>query len=67
MMKKVMDIADSNNVLMQASLERKMKCGVGLCGSCCIGENNNITICKEGPIFDSKQLKLFPQFGTYSK
>ena len=67
MMKKVLEIAESKNILVQASLERKMKCGVGLCGSCCIGENNDISVCKDGPIFNSEQLKKFPQFGSYSK
>jgi dihydroorotate dehydrogenase electron transfer subunit len=67
MMKRVLEIADSKNIEIQASLERKMKCGVGLCGSCCIGEKVNVTVCKEGPIFNSTQLKSFPQFGTYLK
>ncbi len=67
MMKKVLDIAESKNIKVQASLERKMKCGVGLCGSCCLGENNDISVCKDGPIFNSEQLKKFPQFGSYFK
>lgn len=67
MMKKVLEIADSRNIAVQASLERKMKCGVGACGSCCIGEENTITVCKDGPIFTSDKLNKFPQFGTYSK
>jgi dihydroorotate dehydrogenase electron transfer subunit len=67
MMKKVLDIAEAKNIKIQASLERKMKCGVGLCGSCCIGENNDISVCKDGPIFNSDQLKKFPQFGSYIK
>ena len=67
MIKKVLELADTKNIEMQASLERKMKCGLGLCGSCCVGENNNITVCKDGPIFNSNQLKTFPKFGTYSK
>lgn len=67
MMKRVLEIAESKNIEIQASLERKMKCGVGLCGSCCIGEKNKTTVCKEGPIFNSSQLKSFPQFGKYSK
>ncbi len=67
MMKKVLDIAESKNIKIQASLERKMKCGTGLCGSCCIGENNDISVCKDGPIFNSDQLKKFPQFGSYIK
>ncbi len=67
MMKKILDRAESKNIEIQASLERKMKCGIGLCGSCCIGETNNVSICKEGPIFNSERLKSFPQFGTYKK
>jgi len=67
MMKKVLDIAESKKIEIQASLERKMKCGIGLCGSCCIGENNDISVCKQGPIFTAGKLKSFPQFGTYSK
>jgi dihydroorotate dehydrogenase electron transfer subunit len=67
MMKRVFEIAESNNIEVQASLERKMKCGVGLCGSCCIGKDSNISVCKEGPIFNSKQLRDIPQFGDYVK
>ncbi|MBD3255043.1 MAG: dihydroorotate dehydrogenase electron transfer subunit [Candidatus Lokiarchaeota archaeon] len=67
MMKRVFEIAKDKKIEIQASLERKMKCGVGLCGSCCVGENNDISVCKDGPIFTSEQLKIFPQFGTYSK
>ena len=67
MMKKVLELAESKNIEIQASLERKMKCGLGICGSCCIGVNNNITVCKDGPVFNSDQLKSFPKFGTYNK
>jgi len=44
-----------------------MKCGIGLYGSCCVGEKNDISVCKYGPVFKSTQLKTFPQFGSYSK
>ena len=67
MMKRILEIADSKKIELQASLERKMKCGIGLCGSCCIGDDNNITVCKDGPVFSSMQLKSFPQFGTFKK
>ncbi len=36
------------------SLERKMKCGVGKCGHCQIG---NVYVCKEGPVFSYSQIK----------
>ena len=67
MMKRVLEIAEDKGIDLQASLERKMKCGVGVCGSCCIGENNDVCVCKDGPIFTLEQLRKFPQFGAYSK
>ena len=49
----------------QASLERYMKCGIGLCGQCCIGEG--LRVCKEGPVFDEKMLKNIKDFGIYKR
>ncbi|TXT60189.1 MAG: putative dihydroorotate dehydrogenase B (NAD(+)), electron transfer subunit [Promethearchaeota archaeon] len=67
MMRRVLELANEKNIDLQASLERKMKCGVGLCGSCCVGKENDIAVCKEGPIFSKGQLTQFPQFGSYKK
>ncbi|MFH1775639.1 MAG: FAD/NAD(P)-binding protein [Chloroflexota bacterium] len=39
------------NILL--SLERHMKCGLGLCGHCQI---NNVYVCQEGPVFSLAQL-----------
>ncbi len=36
------------------TLEMRMKCGIGKCGRCNIG---NIYVCKEGPIFSYQQLQ----------
>ena len=63
MMKKLFDI--SNNIPFQASLERYMKCGFGLCGQCCVGEG--LRVCKEGPVFDKKTLKNIEDFGIYKR
>ena len=30
-----------------------MKCGVGICGSCCVGED---LVCRDGTVFDGKHL-----------
>ncbi len=61
MMYKTFLLAEQHNVPVQASLERIMRCGIGLCGSCAIGE---IRICKDGPVLNSKQLrKLKGEFG----
>jgi len=40
------------------TLENRMKCGVGKCGRCNIG---NIYVCKDGPVFTYAQLKNLPQ------
>lgn len=36
------------------TLEMRMKCGIGKCGRCNIG---NLFVCKDGPVFSYKQLK----------
>jgi dihydroorotate dehydrogenase electron transfer subunit len=41
---------------LQVSLERYMKCGVGLCGHCII-DSHGSRVCLEGPVFDVKTLK----------
>lgn len=40
------------------TLERRMKCGVGLCGRCNIG---GTFVCVDGPVFTQAQLKGLPQ------
>jgi len=45
------------------SLHRYMKCGVGICGSCCI-DPEGLRVCRDGPIFSGDQLKK-SEFGHY--
>lgn len=40
------------------SLENRMKCGVGMCGRCNIG---NELVCKDGPVFTLDQLNKTPK------
>ena len=49
----------------EASVERYMKCGIGLCGQCCIGEG--LRVCADGPIFDATTLKKAPDFGCFKR
>jgi sulfhydrogenase subunit gamma (sulfur reductase) len=39
------------------SLEMRMKCGIGICGRCNIGDQY---VCKDGPIFSLAQLRELP-------
>ncbi len=60
MMKKVYDISISYRIPLQASLERYMKCGVGICASCCI---NDKLVCTDGTVFNNFELKMMTDFG----
>lgn len=48
------------NVPCQLSLERLMKCGAGLCGSCVVDGRR---VCAEGPIFAGSDLLGSAEFG----
>ncbi|MFZ5595662.1 MAG: FAD/NAD(P)-binding protein [Bacillota bacterium] len=39
------------------SLENRMKCGIGMCGRCNVG---NKFVCKDGPVFTRAELNLLP-------
>jgi len=54
MLKKIFVLAEKRIIPMEVSLERYIKCGFGLCGSCSIGR---YLLCLDGPVFSSKQLK----------
>jgi dihydroorotate dehydrogenase electron transfer subunit len=60
MMKKVVDLAKENDIPCQASLERHMKCGVGICDSCAI---DGFHVCQNGPVFSGEILSKLSDFG----
>jgi dihydroorotate dehydrogenase electron transfer subunit len=47
------------------SLHRYMKCGVGVCGSCCI-DPAGLRVCRDGPIFTGDLLQK-SEFGHYMR
>jgi dihydroorotate dehydrogenase electron transfer subunit len=57
--------ASTGSLLFQASLERYMKCALGICGQCCIG--NGVRVCVDGPVFDRATLKQVHDFGVYKR
>ncbi len=64
MMYKTVQSAYSKGMFVQASLERMMKCGVGICGSCCVGED---LVCRDGTIFDGKHLSQNKELGLFHR
>ena len=48
-------------VELEASLERIMKCGVGICGSCLI---DGFRVCRDGPVVDLDKMEELEEFGV---
>jgi len=64
MMHKVVKLANEKGIFVQASLERMMKCGVGICGSCCVNED---LVCCDGTVFDGQHLAKNSEFGHFER
>jgi len=64
MMYKVVKLANEKGIFVQASLERMMKCGVGICGSCCVNED---LVCRDGTVFDGEHLAENSEFGHFER
>ena len=61
MMKGVHKLGERFSIPVEASLERYMKCAIGICGSCCI---SNRLVCQDGTIFNSNSLRHLTEFGV---
>ena len=59
MMHAVFTLCESHRIPCQVSLERYMRCGFGVCGACVCGDR---VVCKDGPVFDSEQLRNMDDF-----
>jgi len=66
MIQDLFEATEKLKIPMQASLERFMKCGVGLCGQCCLDPLGYRT-CLEGPVFHSEILRKISDFGKYRR
>lgn len=54
MMQKMFLLAEKYDVPLEVSLERLMKCAIGICGSCVVG---GFRVCADGPVFTREQLE----------
>ncbi|MBM4355930.1 MAG: dihydroorotate dehydrogenase electron transfer subunit, partial [Deltaproteobacteria bacterium] len=46
----------------QLAFERYMKCGIGICGQCCM-DGTGIRLCKEGPVLTARDLAGITELG----
>lgn len=67
MMASVFRLLEDRKVLEKAefSLHRYFKCGIGVCGACCI-DRSGLRVCKDGPVFSGVQL-LDSELGRYTR
>lgn len=57
MMEKVVKMCNDKEVLVYASMENRMACGIGACLVCtCKTKEGNKRTCKDGPVFNGKDL-----------
>ncbi|MDR1820056.1 MAG: dihydroorotate dehydrogenase electron transfer subunit [Methanobrevibacter sp.] len=66
MMKGIYDILEESGIPGQYSMERYMKCGIGICGQCCT-DDTGWRVCVEGPVFSSTYIKEISEFGKYHR
>lgn len=66
MMKGIFDILEDASIPAQYSLERYMKCALGVCGQCCV-DDEGWRICVEGPVFENEKIYKISEFGKYRR
>ncbi len=49
----------------QFSLQRYIKCGIGVCGSCCM-DPDGLRVCRDGPVFRG-DVMLKSEMGKYAR
>jgi dihydroorotate dehydrogenase electron transfer subunit len=62
--KMIRAIMNMTELRISASLERYMKCGIGICDSCTI---NGYRVCVDGPVFEDQQLRNMTELGDYTR
>ena len=66
MMKRVAEICAEKKIDCELNLERFMKCGIGVCGSCTM-DDSGFCVCKEGPVISGEKALEFVEFGKYRR
>ena len=64
MMFYLLPLLQRHNVKCELSLERYMKCGAGLCGSCALDGKR---VCVDGPVFTGEQGQRMIEFGKFRR
>lgn len=63
---KLYELSHKYDIDCQLALDRYMKCGLGICGQCCM-DDTGVRVCVDGPVFDKEQLSQLSEFGKYRR
>lgn len=66
MMYGLYDDVKDRRMSFQASLERFMKCGCGICGTCALDPTGSL-VCIDGPVYSGNKLSKISEFGKYHR
>ena len=66
MEKKVLDLCNQYQVGCELSIERYMKCGIGICGQCAV-DDLGICLCTDGPVVKKELANKIKEFGYYHR
>lgn len=66
MMKVVGEVAEKHDVESSLSMEKYMKCGIGVCGQCAVDGTGEL-VCKKGPVMPWGGVKRLPELGKYHR
>lgn len=66
MEKKVLDLCNEKDTDCEVSIERYMKCGIGICGQCAV-DDLGICMCKQGPVVRRELANKIKEFGHYHR
>ncbi len=66
MQEKIIELCGNNDIPCQISMERYIKCGIGVCGQCTV-DPLGIRMCVEGPVISAKLVKQIYEFGQYHR
>ena len=59
---KVKELIDPLDIPYEFCMERYMKCGIGICGQCCL-DGSGIRLCVEGPVLTKNELAKVTELG----
>ncbi len=66
MMQSLYELTKDSKMSFQASLERFMKCGCGICGTCALDPTGSL-VCIDGPVYTGEYLSKITEFGKYHR